>query len=130
MFKYVSKRISLFKKINDTYGHLYGDEILKRFGAILREESRDGIISCRYGGEEFLLLFPKIPHEEALAVTERVVEKTRTTILCGENKRPVTVSAGFAICTSDMTYDTIMQTVDDCLYQAKSTGKNRVVRTK
>ena len=119
-----------FKKINDTYGHLFGDEILKRFGSILQEESQNGIISCRYGGEEFLLLFPKIPHNEALAITERVLEKTRSTILCGEAKKPVTVSAGFATCTSDMTYDTIMQTVDGFLYQAKFSGKNRVVTAK
>ena len=115
-----------FKYVNDKYGHPFGDTVLKHFGVILDETRMSGVTACRYGGEEFLLLIPKKNREEALALVEEVLKKTRDRIRLDENKF-VTVSAGFITCTEDMTYDILLQEVDKKLYTAKSTGKNKVI---
>lgn len=115
-----------FKIINDKFGHLYGDEVLKKFSNILVDESFDSIFACRYGGEEFLILIPKKTAEEALEVVERILQKTRDTIKYEEN-HSVTVSAGFITYSKDMTYEKLLQSVDANLYKAKFSGKNKVV---
>ncbi|MBR5646813.1 MAG: GGDEF domain-containing protein [Treponema sp.] len=114
-----------FKVINDKFGHLYGDEVLKKFAAILIEESHDNIFACRYGGEEFLILIPKKTSKQALEVVERILQKTRDRIIYDE-KHSVTVSAGFITYKNNMTYDVLLQTVDANLYKAKFSGKDRV----
>ena len=114
-----------FKVINDKFGHLYGDEVLKKFANILIEESHDNIFSCRYGGEEFLILIPKKTSKEALEVVERILQKTRERIIY-EEKHSVTVSAGFITYKNNMSYEVLLQTVDANLYKAKFSGKNRV----
>ena len=114
-----------FKVINDKFGHLYGDEVLKKFSNILVDESFDSIFACRYGGEEFLILIPKRTAEEALEVVERILQKTRDTIKYEEN-HSVTVSAGFITYSKDMSYEKLLQTVDANLYKAKFSGKNKV----
>lgn len=118
--------IDNFKQINDTYGHPYGDTILKKFSNILFETSSRNCISCRYGGEEFLLLITKSSYKEAIEITENILNTTRSTITCGIEKKPVTVSAGFAACHPGVDYTTIIQTVDDKLYEAKRTGKDKI----
>ena len=114
-----------FKFVNDKYGHPFGDTVLKQFASILFETISYGITACRYGGEEFLLLIPKKNREEALAMVEEVLKKTRDRIKLDENKF-VTVSAGFITCTEDMTYDVLLEEVDKKLYTAKHEGKNRI----
>ena len=115
-----------FKFVNDKYGHPYGDTILKQFAQILQKTENEGVTSCRYGGEEFLLLIPKKNKEDALKLVEEVLENTRTEIKLKDG-RFVTVSAGFTTCKEDMTYDVLLQEVDKKLYTAKSSGKNRVI---
>ena len=115
-----------FKYVNDKYGHPFGDTVLKQFAGILEEKKNSGITTCRYGGEEFLLLIPKKNREEALEIVENVIKETRENIRLKDNKF-VTVSAGFMTCTEDMTYDILLQEVDKKLYTAKSSGKNRVI---
>ena len=115
-----------FKYVNDKYGHPFGDTILKQFATILQGTEKEGVTSCRYGGEEFLLLIPKKNRQEALELVEEVIKKTRESIKLKDD-RFVTVSAGFMTCTEDMTYDVLLQEVDKKLYTAKCSGKNKVI---
>ena len=115
-----------FKFVNDKYGHPFGDKVLKQFALILNETSYSGVTACRYGGEEFLLLIPKKNQDEALALVEDVLRMTRERIKLDDRKF-VTVSAGFMTCTEEMTYDVLLQEVDKKLYTAKSSGKNCVI---
>lgn len=115
-----------FKFVNDKYGHPFGDVILRKFSQLLQSTEHSGTTACRYGGEEFLLLIPKKNTEEALALVEEILEKTRTTIEISEN-RYITVSAGFITCDENMTYDVLLQEVDKKLYTAKKSGKNKVI---
>ena len=115
-----------FKFVNDKYGHPFGDTILKQFAQILQKTESAGVTSCRYGGEEFLLLIPKKNRHDALELVEDVIRTTRETIKLKDD-RFITVSAGFMTCTEDMTYDILLQEVDKKLYTAKSSGKNRVI---
>jgi diguanylate cyclase (GGDEF)-like protein len=120
--------IDHFKRINDTYGHLAGDAVLREFAATVQRQIRDSDSFGRYGGEEFLLMLPETSAEEAMALAERV----RANIAgLGFPELPdlaVTVSIGIA---EFRTGEPISQTVaraDEALYQAKASGRNRVVR--
>lgn len=115
-----------FKQVNDKYGHPFGDTVLKSFAKILQNSEGDGVTSCRYGGEEFLLLLPKKNRDDALKIVEEILEEVRTTIKLPDEKF-VTVSAGFLTCKDGMTYETVLQNVDKNLYEAKCTGKNKIV---
>lgn len=115
-----------FKKVNDKYGHPYGDYVLKQFAKILQSVEGNGVTSCRYGGEEFLLLLPKKNRENAFSIVEKILETVRTTIQLPDESF-VTVSAGFLTCKDEMTYEIVLQNVDKNLYAAKCSGKNRIV---
>lgn len=115
-----------FKKVNDTYGHPYGDFVLKDFADILKARENDGITACRYGGEEFLLLIPKKNKNDALAIVENIIEEVRKKITLPDGSY-ITASAGFITCTEENSYDSVLKNVDDNLYKAKCAGKNRVV---
>lgn len=117
-----------FKIVNDHFGHLAGDEVLRVFGNLLRQHARQGDIYCRYGGEEFLLLLPNV--EKPLAI-ERA-EQLRSTlaaapILYGSSAIPVTASFGVASFPEDgRTGDKLISAADSALYAAKTAGRNRV----
>jgi diguanylate cyclase (GGDEF)-like protein/PAS domain S-box-containing protein len=117
-----------FKAINDRYGHLGGDEILRTFGDLLKRQVRGSDIYCRYGGEEFLLVLPQMSGENAV---ERA-EQLRTAIAAapvsyGASAIKVTASFGVATFPHDgRTGDELIAAADRALYAAKSTGRNRV----
>ncbi|MFA6309916.1 MAG: diguanylate cyclase [Sterolibacterium sp.] len=118
-----------FKKVNDTYGHQAGDEVLKFFSGLLSESARAEDILCRYGGEEFLLLLPKMP----LEVARERAEKWRAdfeaqTVVVGEYRIRTTLSVGIAAYPDHgTTPDQLTQSADLALYLAKKDGRNRVV---
>jgi diguanylate cyclase (GGDEF)-like protein len=118
-----------FKQVNDTYGHLQGDEVLKMIGEILLDESRGVDEPARYGGEEFVLALPETSAEGALEVAERVrrrVEQARVTRLDGALR--VTASVGVATMPgAARDVRTLIAVADDALYAAKRAGKNRCV---
>ncbi|MCR4580128.1 MAG: GGDEF domain-containing protein [Treponema sp.] len=115
-----------FKLVNDEYGHPFGDVILKRFADLLRRREKLGATVCRYGGEEFLILIPQKDRSEALKIVEDILEETRTTIEITEDSF-ITVSAGFFTCEEGLSYEKLLETVDENLYKAKESGKNRVI---
>ncbi|HKJ30051.1 MAG TPA: sensor domain-containing diguanylate cyclase [Desulfuromonadales bacterium] len=120
-----------FKKFNDTYGHPNGDIVLQEMAVMLKELLRDCDSLFRYGGEEFVTLLPETPLAEAVKVAERIrifVETESPRFLTGITKtHGITVSVGVAA-LPDHGSDTqsLLQKVDDLMYQAKKDGKNKV----
>jgi diguanylate cyclase (GGDEF)-like protein len=123
--------IDHFKKVNDTYGHLCGDSVLKTIAGILKEKSRDINIVGRYGGEEFMIIGPISDHKTAFYMAERLrVLVENTEFSCEETgkKFRVTISAGVAVWNPRIkTGRELIKLSDDALYQAKKSGRNRVM---
>jgi diguanylate cyclase (GGDEF)-like protein len=120
-----------FKRVNDAYGHPFGDYVLKHFGALVRKSIRTGDIAARYGGEEFLCILPDCEVKEAHEVAERIRRETeRYPFLYGNRRVPVTVSIGTATYfgPADKNYHLLIAAADRALYKAKNRGRNRVVQ--
>lgn len=121
--------IDHFKRINDTHGHPFGDQVLQTVAQTLSAAMRAGDIACRYGGEEFLLLLPNMTLDTARARAEELRDKIAQIRLNGpKTPEPVRVSIGLAATTLDTTdVRTLVHKADSALYQAKSQGRNRVM---
>ncbi|PIE54388.1 MAG: diguanylate cyclase response regulator [Dethiosulfovibrio peptidovorans] len=122
--------LDFFKKVNDTYGHMVGDQVLCSVARRLRKALRPYDIVGRYGGEEFLLILPGDGMEDGIRTVERVrllVEETPIK-LNDDTAIPVTISAGVALYQGGMTMDTLVRQADQALYRAKESGRNRVSR--
>jgi len=115
-----------FKEVNDTYGHQEGDRILAAMARNLKRAARAPDICCRYGGEEFAVILPLTDVHEAGVIANRLNEKLVERLPDG---RTVTVSIGVASCDKSGTYRELVEKADSALYQAKRSGKNRVVVT-
>ncbi len=120
-----------FKKINDTYGHPQGDVVLKAIGRILAEESRGIDFPARYGGEEFVVLLPETATQGAAEVGERIrerIEEEAVPLLEGDGEIRLTASLGLAT-QPGVSADAreLISTADAALYEAKRSGKNRLV---
>jgi len=119
-----------FKLINDTYGHAAGDEVLRTVSLVLKEKGRESDITCRYGGEEFVVVLPRMSTTMATARVEewRVMLMNRK-IRHGDLEISITMSAGIAGYPEDGSDpDTLMQQVDEALYFSKNQGRNTVTR--
>ncbi|MEN9437048.1 MAG: hypothetical protein RIR09_1703 [Pseudomonadota bacterium] len=118
-----------FKKVNDTYGHPGGDEVLKMLSALFLEKVRASDVPCRYGGEEFLLLMPGMSAEIALArANQWRCSFAERTVLSGGVSIQCTISIGVAVYPDHgENMETLIQSADLALYRAKQQGRNRVV---
>lgn len=120
--------IDYFKRINDTFGHALGDEVLRRVARLMQQETQDGEAAGRIGGEEFLVVLPGAATlTEAKLVAERLrlaVERHNWSSLQPELK--VTASIGLAIGGVGEAAEHVLQRADQGLYQAKRSGRNRV----
>ncbi len=141
--------IDFFKRINDSYGHHTGDEVIRRVAQILKECLRDDDLICRWGGEEFAIMLRGIGFEDMQKVAERIREKVAGSplLLAGGRTHPLSVSLGAAPFRIFQTQDrsselnpfreealeivnsltVSLQAADQNLYRAKQTGRNRVV---
>jgi diguanylate cyclase (GGDEF)-like protein len=120
-----------FKIVNDTYGHPFGDYVLKHFSALVKKSIRQGDTATRYGGEEFLCILPNCDKEEAKAVAERIRHATETYPFSHQEKRVrVTVSVGTVTGyqRAGASYHNLIVLADQALYEAKRRGRNRVVQ--
>lgn len=118
--------IDHFKKVNDTYGHGTGDEVIKTVAAVVAKSLRDHDIFGRLGGEEFAVVTPEM-NGDPIVVAERLrtaVEAASSAGVAGPVS--VTVSVGVAELKPDDTLDTLLARADDALYRAKQGGRNRV----
>lgn len=121
--------IDNFKKLNDSMGHSAGDEALIHLASVCRETLRPQDTVARYGGEEFIILLPETPLEEAtIALTRLQRELTRKFFLHGNEKVLITFSAGVTQMRPDDNQASVIKRADEAMYQAKQSGKNRVVQ--
>ncbi len=117
-----------FKLINDVYGHLGGDEVLRTFGDLLKRQVRGSDIYCRYGGEEFLLVLPQTSAENAARRAEQLRSAMAAApVPYGGSTIAVTASFGVATFPRDgRTGDHLIAAADSALYEAKAAGRNRI----
>lgn len=123
--------VDSFKKYNDHYGHLKGDEVLQKVADVVLENSRTGDTAYRYGGEEFLVMLPEQTLETARIAAERLRRSVEALELPNEAVGPdavVTVSCGLAGLAPGgaKTVERLLKEADDALYEAKRRGKNNV----
>ncbi len=118
--------IDFFKKVNDTYGHDKGDIVLQSVAKVITSCTRSNDYVIRWGGEEFVVIMPNCPIKEASNVAERIRQKIEATdnTIC-----PITISIGVAEYNGE-NYEKSISLADKALYDAKMTGRNRVVCTK
>jgi len=119
-----------FKRINDTYGHRFGDKVLHIFAEATKSMLREEDIFARYGGEEFVILLPKTNLAMATQVAERLrnkIEKTQIVTNRGGDMS-LTVSAGVAALDIEMTLniDILLEKADQAMYRSKGEGRNKV----
>ncbi len=116
--------IDHFKSINDTHGHLVGDEVLIQMGQILKDSAREADMAARYGGEEFIILCPQTKGEDAAILAERIRAKIEAHSF---DHGKVTASLGVAEVTDihSATHE-LLAAADQALYSSKENGRNRV----
>ncbi len=113
-----------FKQVNDSKGHVYGDQVLVDVASIMKRSIRETDVAGRYGGEEFMVIFPNTPLSEARKITERIRQAIATHDFVDGLK--ITVSGGIGQYKNETTTQFI-HSVDASLYKAKRNGKNRIV---
>lgn len=124
--------IDFFKKVNDTYGHIAGDSVLKNVASTIKNALRESDIASRYGGEEFAILLPFTKLDEASAVAQRLRQAVEGSIVevpteTGELvKIKITISIGVYEYQQTDTPQGLYEKADKALYQAKTTGRNKV----
>lgn len=120
--------IDFFKKINDTYGHSCGDEVLSKIGAVIKTISRPDDLCIRYGGEEFVVILLSENEDAAMQLVERIRSKSYEIVFNHNSTEfSVTLSAGIAIRENNESLDCTLQRADEKLYQAKKKGRNCVI---
>ncbi|MCX7553393.1 diguanylate cyclase [Marinicella sp. S1101] len=119
-----------FKNINDNYGHITGDEVLKTFADIIRKHINDDAHAGRFGGEEFIVILPDVEPQQALQLAEAIRQDlAATTITQDEHSVKVTVSIGIANYHDKYGSNNLLflDDADNAMYQAKNDGRNRTV---
>jgi diguanylate cyclase (GGDEF)-like protein len=125
-FAAVALDIDHFKQVNDTYGHDVGDVVIQGLAELMRNGSRAHDELCRVGGEEFLMLLPDATPEAAEQIAERLRQQVEQTVI--EPAGPITISLGVAHWPAHAaTISEVLKAADQRLYQAKHSGRNRVV---
>lgn len=121
--------IDNFKQVNDTYGHAFGDEVIVRVASILKSAIRDYDICCRYGGEEFAAFIDSADMDIGRKTAERIRTMVESARFPGHPDFACTISIGVATCTPDKSncIDDCIAVADEALYEAKKTGRNKVV---
>lgn len=115
--------IDFFKQVNDMHGHNVGDEVLREYAKFIKLHLREGDTFCRVGGEEFIVILPHTKVQEA----QKVAEKLRVEIEAYKKIVPVTMSFGVTQYIQGESEDFMYKRADDALYEAKKSGRNRVV---
>ncbi len=130
-FSVILMDIDHFKKVNDAYGHLVGDSLLKGIARILTQYLRRNDVAARFGGEEFLVVLPETDIDGASTVAKKIQKalsrKEWKVKESGKRIGAVTVSMGVAKYTMNEPQEALVKRADDALYQAKRSGRNQIV---
>jgi diguanylate cyclase (GGDEF)-like protein len=118
--------IDHFKQINDSFGHATGDSVLTTVGHLLRSQAQDGEV-CRYGGEEFLIIWIGLDAPQTLTVANQLRTSIEQDIGLTDLVGHVTVSGGVATSLRHDTVGSMIERADAALYQAKKQGRNRIL---
>jgi diguanylate cyclase (GGDEF)-like protein len=119
--------IDYFKRINDQYGHLAGDYVLRELARIVQERIRREEVFARYGGEEFVIVLPETPMQGAVTLAENLRGRVAGHPFVFQGERiPVTISVGCAMLGEEKGATELIQRADEKLYEAKRGGRNRV----
>lgn len=121
--------IDYFKKVNDTYGHMKGNDVLKGVADIMLSSIRDSDIAGRYGGEEFGIILPEISKDKAIMVCERIRRRIALhPFKLDDGNINITVSIGgcYKAGETNIGFNDMIRLADDALYEAKHTGRNNV----
>ncbi|RYZ26446.1 MAG: GGDEF domain-containing protein, partial [Propionibacteriaceae bacterium] len=123
--------VDFFKRFNDVYGHLTGDQVLRLVALVMREHITARATLARFGGEEFGILLPGTDRAEAFALAEKVRASVMGRDLVkrstGESLGKVTISLGIAVSRSSDTAVSLLERADQCMFRAKRDGRNRTV---
>lgn len=119
--------IDFFKKVNDTFGHSVGDDVIRNIGALLRKRFRSTDIVTRYGGEEFVVMIKVTSNDEAHKLALRTLKDIEDfSFIKADPSYKLTVSAGIAFAHNDDNLETLIDSADKAMYQAKQAGRNQV----
>ncbi len=119
--------IDHFKNVNDTHGHLVGDQVLRILTEKVTKTTRSTDIVCRYGGEEFIVLMPEAGRDEAMAMAERLREEiARMSVVTAGGGLFLTISLGVAALDPDEGLENLIHRADKAMYEAKAAGRNTV----
>ena len=121
--------IDHFKRFNDTYGHLAGDEVLRKMATIFRDSVRGCDYVARYGGEEFLIMLPETGSDRGVQTAERIRNQMAEEKFVGDGKTvTITISVGVAVFPEHANFPkSLVSSADTALYKAKKGGRNQVV---
>ncbi|MEK6611767.1 MAG: GGDEF domain-containing protein, partial [Gemmatimonadota bacterium] len=119
-----------FKLVNDTHGHLVGDDVLRDVAALLQHAVRTMDVVARYGGEEFVVVLPETSLAGATTFAERIRENVEAATFAGSRGEPLKLTASIGVSsypsTTVQTVDDLFARADEALYRAKADGRNRV----
>jgi diguanylate cyclase (GGDEF)-like protein len=120
--------IDHFKRINDSYGHLAGDHVLRKLGRLIDPKLRHEELLARYGGEEFVFVLPESTLEEAARFAERMRALVEA-VECEFDGKPITTTASFGVARlrRECRPEVLLSAADRELYKAKEAGRNRVM---
>ncbi|SEG24859.1 diguanylate cyclase (GGDEF) domain-containing protein [Eubacterium ruminantium] len=121
--------IDQFKKVNDDYGHLFGDEVLRRFGGVLLAQTQDPEVelAARYGGQEFLILFNADSREKAIDRINKIKQQLKMIRIEKYPSVNLTASAGLVLCKNHNNLTMLLKNADDCLFEAKKAGRDKII---
>jgi diguanylate cyclase (GGDEF)-like protein len=127
-FSFIMLDLDKFKEYNDKYGHISGDRLIKALAAVMEKSLRNVDIAARFGGDEFVALFPQTTKEDAIHITNRLKEKIDRAFQQEAFEMPLTISMGLTTFPDDATsIGELLEKTDQALYLAKKGGGNKVV---
>lgn len=120
--------LDFFKDLNDNHGHTVGNEVLKRVAVLFQASLRKSDTVCRYGGEEFAIVFPETTKKQAEPILQRTCDSLKEERIPIDDERVLTVSAGLAATPDDAdSADDLIRLADEALYSAKAKGRDCLV---
>ena len=117
--------IDNFKKVNDNYGHSFGDEVIKVFADIIKENTGTDDYAARYGGEEFAIIFPDKDKDKAFEIVEAIRKQFNEKVFEGKEEERFSVSVGIRQHYKGLSMEDFFTQADAALYTSKSSGKNK-----